>query len=39
MKNIVNIQRKSKIERFTNKCIFMINGTRKEPHKVIKIMS
>lgn len=28
---------KSKIERFTNKCIFMIDGTRKEPNKVVKI--
>jgi len=29
---------KSKIERFTNKCVFMIDGKRKEPNKVIKIL-
>ena len=30
---------KSKIERFTDKCIFMTDGRRKEPNKVIKIMT
>lgn len=30
---------KSKIERFTDKCIFMTDGRRKESDKVIKIMT
>lgn len=30
---------KSKIERFTDKCIFMTDGRRKEPDKVIKILT
>lgn len=29
---------KSKVERFTNKCVFMIDGKRKEPDKVIKVL-
>lgn len=29
---------KSKIERFTDKCVFMADGKRKEPDKIIKIM-
>lgn len=28
---------KSKIERFTKKCVYMIDGSRKAPDKVIKI--
>lgn len=30
---------KSKIERFTDKCVFMVDGRRKEPNKVIKVVS
>lgn len=30
---------KSKVDRITNKCVVMKDGTRKEPSKVIKIMN